>query len=58
VFDPFPLVDVDIEVRMRSVPRRVSQQPAGKELDWAYQGGYVRTKVTVLDGHTMVVLEP
>ena len=58
VFDPFPLVDVDIEVRMRSVPRRVSQQPAGKELDWAYQGGYVTTKVTVLDGHTMVVLEP
>jgi hypothetical protein len=43
---------------MRSVPRRVSQQPAGKELDWAYQGGYVTTKVTVLDGHTMVVLEP
>jgi hypothetical protein len=57
VYDPFPLVDVQVAVRLGAVPARVTLQPAGAELSFSYQGGYASTSVTVLDGHAVLVLE-
>ena len=57
VFDPFPLVDVDVEVRMAEAPVRVSVQPRDESMVWRYEEGYVKTKITCLDGHAMVVLD-
>ena len=58
VEDPFPIIDVPIAVRVDD--RRVTSvktQPDGHELTWTEADGYVHTKVTCLDGHTMVVIE-
>lgn len=57
VHDPFPLVDVPLSVRLDVPPRSVRLEPAGQELDWHHDGGYVHTRVTVLDGHAMVVVD-
>jgi Hypothetical glycosyl hydrolase 6/Beta-galactosidase trimerisation domain len=55
VYDPFPLVNVKVELRAQTSPTRVSLEPAGQELPFGYEGSYARTRVTVLDGHAMVV---
>ena len=57
VYDPFPLVDVEVALRLEAAPGRVMLQPAGEELSFSYQGGYASTRVTVLDGHALVVFE-
>lgn len=57
VHDPFPLVDMPLAVRAAAAPSRVTLQPAGRELDFGYEDGYVHAQVTVLDGHAMVVVE-
>lgn len=57
VHDPFPLVDVEVAVRAEQEPSLVTLQPVGEELAWTYSGGYVRLRVTVLDGHAMVVID-
>jgi hypothetical protein len=57
VHDPFPLVDMEVSVRAAREPARVSLQPAGEEPEWSYRDGYVHTRVTVLDGHAMLVLD-
>lgn len=57
VHDPFPLVDVPVSVRLDTAPDRVTLQPAGLELPFEYADGYARTRVTVLDGHAMLVFE-
>lgn len=58
VHDPFPLIDVEVAVRLAAEPSRVSLQPAGEDLAWTWRDGYAVTQVTVLDGHAMVVLHP
>ena len=57
VTDPFPLVDMPIAVRLDAAPQSVSLQPAGEALGFTYRDGYAHTRVTVLDGHAMLVLE-
>ncbi|HEX8496736.1 MAG TPA: alpha-L-fucosidase [Actinomycetales bacterium] len=57
VHDAFPLVDVPVEVRAAAEPSSVHLQPDGTALAWQYEDGYVRTRVTVLDGHAMVVVD-
>ncbi|GIH19378.1 alpha-L-fucosidase [Rugosimonospora africana] len=58
VSDPFPLVDVDLEVRMDDPPAQVTREPAGQALPFTWERGYLRTRVTVLDGHALVVARP
>jgi hypothetical protein len=55
VYDPFPLVDVEVILRLGSPPASVTLQPEGKELAFSYQDGYVSARVTVLGGHAVVV---
>ena len=57
VLDPFPLVDVEIAVRSASAPSRVTAQPRGEPLSFAFADGYVTTTVSTTDGHVVVVLE-
>lgn len=57
VHDPFPLVDVPVAVRSDRAPARVHLEPTGVELDWSYEDGYVRTRITSLHGHAMLVLD-
>ena len=57
VEDPFPIVDMPIEVKFAGRPKRVYLAPAGTDLAFAWEGGYVRTRVTILDGHAMLVIE-
>jgi hypothetical protein len=57
VNDAFPLVDVEVALRMEEAPRSARLQPAGRDLRFSYEGGYGVTRVTVLDGHAMVVFD-
>ncbi len=57
VHDPFPLVDMPISVRLDAAPSRVTLQPAAQDLPFAYSDGYAHTRVTVLEGHAMLVVE-
>lgn len=55
VHDPFPLMDVPVSLRMERPPHSVALQPSGQELEFHYADGYATTRVTVEDGHAMVV---
>jgi hypothetical protein len=57
VYDPIPLVDMPIAVRVEAEPARVTLQPAGQALPFTYADGYAHTRVTLLDGHGMLVVE-
>jgi hypothetical protein len=57
VHDPVPLVDVPVAVRSAAPPARVHLEPEGVDLDWVHEDGYVRTSVTSLHGHAMLVLD-
>jgi hypothetical protein len=56
VNDPIPLVDMPIAVRADAAPKSVTLQPAGQDVAFSYKDGYVHTRVTVLEGHAMLVL--
>lgn len=57
VEDPFPLIDVPIQIRVGHRPvSRVTLEPAGTELAYTVQEGYLHTSATVLGGHAMVVV--
>lgn len=55
VEDALPLVDVPIEVRLAKQPRSVRLEPHGRDLPFEYCDGYARVRVTLLDGHGMLV---
>ena len=55
VHDPFPLVDMPISVRLEEAPKGVTLEPEGQNLDFSYKDGYAHTRVTVLNGHAMIV---
>ena len=55
--DPVPLVGGPISIKSNSRPSAVRLQPHGTELVWKYEGGYVSIKLTLLDGHGVVVIE-
>ncbi len=57
VEDPFPLVDTPVAVKAAAKPRRVFLAPEEKDLQFEYRGGYVHTRVTVLGGHALLVVE-
>lgn len=57
VEDPFPLVEMPISVASESKPSRVYLAPREQELEYTHDDGYVHTRVTVLDGHAMLVIE-
>jgi Hypothetical glycosyl hydrolase 6/Beta-galactosidase trimerisation domain len=55
VHDPFPLLDVPVSLRADRPPASATLQPSGQELELRYDNGYARTRVTVSDGHALVV---
>jgi Hypothetical glycosyl hydrolase 6/Beta-galactosidase trimerisation domain len=55
VHDPFPLLDVPVSLRMEQPPHSAVLQPSGQELDLHYEDGYATTRVTVSDGHAMIM---
>ena len=57
VEDPFPLVDVPVAIRSTEEPRSVVLQPMGEPLNFSWDGAYIHTTATVLDGHAMIVAE-
>lgn len=57
VEDAIPLLDMPLAIRSAIKPTRVSLQPMGQSLAFEYHDGYVHVKVTLRDGHGMVVLE-
>lgn len=57
VYDPFPLVDVTVAIRTPHPPSRVRLQPDGQEPNWRFADGYTSVRVTVLNGHAMLVLD-
>jgi Hypothetical glycosyl hydrolase 6/Beta-galactosidase trimerisation domain len=57
IYDPFPLVDVDVQIAIDTQPRSAALQPAGTPLPLHWSDGIASTTVTVLDGHAMIVLE-
>jgi hypothetical protein len=57
VEDPFPLVDVDVALRVDRDIAAVHLQPDGLPLDHTVEDGYLRVHPTILNGHGMVVVE-
>jgi hypothetical protein len=44
-----------VSLRTEKPPRSAVLQPSGQELELHYEDGYASTRVTVSDGHAMVV---
>jgi hypothetical protein len=57
VEDPFPLVDIPISIKLPSVPTRAYLAPCETDLEFNYQDGYAQVRVTILDGHALLVFE-
>ncbi len=57
VLDPFPVLDLELSLKMDRSPSRLHQQPSGVELQWSYRDGYASTKTSLVDGHAIVVFE-
>jgi hypothetical protein len=57
VEDPFPLVEVDVALRVDRDIAAVHLQPDGLPLDYTVEDGYLNISPTVLNGHAMVVVD-
>jgi hypothetical protein len=57
VEDPLPLVEMPIAIKIDKEPRCVFLAPNERDLLFEYRDGYVHTKVTVLDGHALLVIQ-
>ena len=55
VEDALPLVDQSISIRTDRPPMRVGLAPHGERLDHEYRDGYATARVTLRDGHGMLV---
>ena len=55
VEDAMPLVDQPISIRTDRPPKRVELAPHGERLDHEYRDGYATVRVTLRDGHGMLV---
>ena len=53
--EPIPLVGVPVSIRMDCEPYDVSVQPHGEPVGYQYENGYLHMKLTLLDGHAMIV---
>ncbi len=56
VEDPFPLVERTISVKWDRRPEQVTLEPAGQVLEYEWDGTYAHVRVTMLDGHGLLVL--
>jgi hypothetical protein len=56
VEDPFPIVDMPFAVKADKPPKRVFLAPDERELDFEYRDGYVHSRITFTNGHTMLVI--
>jgi hypothetical protein len=57
VEDPFPLVAIDVALRVDREIAAVHLQPDGLPLDHTVEDGYLKIAPTVLNGHAMVVVD-
>ncbi|AMM21595.1 hypothetical protein AX769_17420 [Frondihabitans sp. PAMC 28766] len=57
VEDPFPLVEVDVALRVDQEIAAVHLQPDGLPLDHTVEDGYLKIAPTILNGHAMVVVD-
>lgn len=57
VEDAIPLVDMPLAIRCPAAPSKATLQPMGRALPLEYQNGYAHTRVTLTDGHGLVVLD-
>jgi hypothetical protein len=57
VRDPFPLVDLRVDLRSEVEPSRATLQPMDTPLALTYKDGYASVVVTLLDGHALVVFD-
>ena len=57
VEDAIPLVGQALAVKLPAPPARAHLQPHGVELPVDYRDGYAHVRVTVPDGHGMVVFD-
>lgn len=57
VEDPFPLVDVEVKIRVDRPVVRVHLEPAHTEMEFTVADGYVSTAATILGGHGMIVVD-
>jgi hypothetical protein len=55
--DALPIVDMHISVKSDKAPKRVYLAPNERDLQFTYTEGYVETRVTVLDGHALLIIE-
>ena len=55
VEDALPLLDLPISIRMDRPPKRVELAPHGERLDHEYRDGYATVRLTLRDGHGMLV---
>lgn len=56
VEDAIPLVDMPLAIRCENKPASATLEPAGQPLPLEYRDGYAHLRVTLLDGHGIVVL--
>jgi Hypothetical glycosyl hydrolase 6 len=57
VEDPFPLVDVAVDIRTDRPVFRAHLEPGGSVLPLEVMNGFVRTTVSTAEGHAMIVLD-
>ncbi len=57
VEDAIPLVEMPLSIRCASAPARVSLQPVNRSLDFEHRDGRVHTRVSMNEGHGIVVLD-
>lgn len=57
VSDPFPVVDAEVEIASESPPSAATLQPAGTALESTWADGVTRLRVSILDGHALLVLD-
>jgi len=55
--DVVPLVGVSIRVRLGAKPKRITLQPHNHPLEFTWADGYAEVKLTLLDGHGMLVID-
>ena len=55
VEDALPLLDLPISIRTERPPKHVELAPHGERLDHEYRDGYATVRVTLRDGHGMLV---
>ena len=52
-----PLYNINVEVKQSEAPQKVYLAPAGKEIPFTFENGYVKVMIPEINGHTMLVLE-